>query len=1535
MQPNTPSFSRPSSRQSLLTTLTAGLISFLPATVSAAVETFTVPTSVSGDSLSAGLPYGSNGVNPLRLTFDTSGSIPETALINSVKLQVTGDSRNPSWRSEVRLLLSAPEGQSDSWDLGDDLGFSDSPGSFDTGELTADSLNGGEASGVFRLTITEDYNDRRTDANIDSVSLVIDYDPNLPIAMGAYLNGVFPDSDPTDGGPQPPQFLSQTGAFSSLANLTPVDGVLPYTVNSPLWSDAAGKKRWVAVPNDGNRDSPDEKVTFSPDDFWTFPEGTVAVKHFELNTIEGKPSAIRRLETRFMVITADDFYGVTYRWNADGTDAELLPDSASDEITITNLDSTTRVQRWDYPGRADCRACHKAEAGVTLGLNAYQLNGDFLYPGDSAPKNQLEAWKELGMFTNGIGDVSSLPKAVKVDDQTATLRDRVNSYLAANCSSCHYPGNFTNDFDLRFKTSLDDAGIIDDVPLYPLGIADARVIAPQDPARSVMYFRVETEGIHKMAPIGRNMTHPEAVETLEAWINTLSNGATSNSPVANDDEGLTLVNTPAEIDAFGNDFDPDGDTFTLSESTSPINGQISWTPTGIVTYTPNQDWSGTDQFSYIIRDAGGTFSNTATVTVVVSPLTGSSSVSFSDRSNLLPDSSDASGVAMGVADMNQDGYDDIVHLKEAVALFIEYQTPGGGDFTRLSLGVPSSSSAWGMAVGDADNNGYPDIVTGGFNDGIHYQRANSDGTSYSKTTLSSPRVFLQAINFADINVDGWLDIFACHDNGENAKWRNNGSGVMISDSGMMDTRTNPTSDNSGNYGTVWTDYDNDGDLDLYISKCRLGVSSSSDPRRINQLFQNDGNGNYTEVAGAANLKFGQQTWSTDFADIDNDGDLDCFVGNHDALSLVMRNDGDGTFTDVTAASGISVNWDVIQCVFRDFNNDGWIDLFLTGPRHELWLNDGDGTFTEASNPFGSRDIQSCAVGDLNHDGFPDVYAGYASGYNSPVRSQPDKLFLSNPNGNNFLSVSLRGVQSNRLASGARLELHGPWGIQCREVRTGEGYGISHSFSQRFGMGGVAVAEKLVIKWPSGAVDTAFNVAANQFLVLQEGSSAAPSITNPGDQSSDRNSVVNLPITATDPTNDALTFSAINLPTGLSIDSATGIISGTITSEGTFPVTVTAADGWSQVDASFNWTVAPTDERIADANTVALYHFNDDFADSSANSLDLTVAGTVLLAGDNLSWMVNPTGKVARFSGNGDRLTVTVPDELLLTNADSRLLSIEARIYPRAWEAYGVADLPILSLAQDAFTHLKLEDSQWSSSPRGPRVVGSGIPLASAAKWASAAPLNQWAKLEISFDPDTGAVTTWINSQPVSVVSIPINVANSAAWKLELGNFDGDLDEVFIHRGAPTGGGTLPTQVPASSAVAAEVLGVSTADPLATNLLVDTDGDGVATLVEVATGSDSYSSSSMTRVSTAISANGNTEVTYQVPASAVATSQGYETAAFVFKVEVSEDLTNWSPANLSNVSSDPAETGGYQMVTQRINTLPTGDRQFVRLSVQAR
>ena len=137
--------------------------------------------------------------------------------------------------------------------------------------------------------------------------------------------------------PEPPALLSETGAFQELTNLIPTDGIMPYDVNSPLWSDGAKKKRWIALPNDGPSEEAAEKVRFKEKENWAFPSGTVFIKHFELPTNLNDPSKITRLETRFIVVAEDEkIYGLTYRWNEAGTDAYLLETDEIAEIPIVD-----------------------------------------------------------------------------------------------------------------------------------------------------------------------------------------------------------------------------------------------------------------------------------------------------------------------------------------------------------------------------------------------------------------------------------------------------------------------------------------------------------------------------------------------------------------------------------------------------------------------------------------------------------------------------------------------------------------------------------------------------------------------------------------------------------------------------------------------------------------------------------------------------------------------------------------------------------------------------------------------------------------------------------------------------------------------------------------------------------------------------------------------------------------------------------------------------------------------------------------------
>jgi len=468
-------------------------------------------------------------------------------------------------------------------------------------------------------------------------------------------------------------------------------------------------------------------------------------------------------------------------------------------------------------------------------------------------------------------------------------------------------------------------------------------------------------------------------------------------------------------------------------------------------------------------------------------------LSFTDSTSNLLSADNNSGCAIGVRDMNGDGKDDIVRFGNSQRnMRIEYQQASDAPFNTFNYGrLPGNISTWAVALADYDHNGYCDIVVGGASGGVALLTANNSGTNYSNEILEDSRIFLQGCSFADMNNDGWLDLFCCDDIADNHKYRNTGNGSMVLDNGLMNTSI--TGGDAGNYAIVWSDFDNDGDIDMYLSKCSLGTNSSSSPLRINRLFRNDGNG-FTDVAGSAGVDIGKQSWASDFGDFDNDGDMDLIIMNHYEISALMENDGNGVFTDVTASAGLVNGFEdifALQVAFRDFDNDGFLDIIVASSFNtpeRFFLNDGDGTFTLIDNPFhGNDEMHSFAIGDLNSDGFLDVYAGYGMGYNSSSNID-DRVFINSGNGNGYFGVRLVGSSSNINGVGARLELHGSWGMQIREVRAGESYGITCSQNKYFGLGSADAIDKLVVKWPSGIVDEVFNPTPNTMFTLTEGTS---------------------------------------------------------------------------------------------------------------------------------------------------------------------------------------------------------------------------------------------------------------------------------------------------------------------------------------------------------------------------------------------------------------------------------------------------------------
>ena len=319
---------------------------------------------------------------------------------------------------------------------------------------------------------------------------------------------------PRADGALPPR-LSQTGAFKDVARLTPSDSLIPYDLIVSFWSDGAEKSRWLSVPEN-------QKIKFAPAGEWVFPKGTVFVKHFELATDETHPEVSHRLETRLLV--CDDrggVYGVAYKWRADNRDADLLATNLTESILIKTV-TGVRTQMWYYPSRQDCLTCHTANAGYVLGVKTRQLNHEFTFPSGVAD-NELRAWNHIGMFATNLAeaDLENLPKLASLDDPARSLADRARSYLDANCAHCHRPEGTVANFDARYDTPLAQQNLIQGRVLINERIDGARIIAPNDIWRSLLFLRANTVEAFKMPPLARNTIDRRGMKLLREWIESL------------------------------------------------------------------------------------------------------------------------------------------------------------------------------------------------------------------------------------------------------------------------------------------------------------------------------------------------------------------------------------------------------------------------------------------------------------------------------------------------------------------------------------------------------------------------------------------------------------------------------------------------------------------------------------------------------------------------------------------------------------------------------------------------------------------------------------------------------------------------------------------------------------------------------------------------------------------------------------------------------------------------------------------------------
>jgi glucose/arabinose dehydrogenase len=341
--------------------------------------------------------------------------------------------------------------------------------------------------------------------------------------------------EPGPASPEPPALLSETGAFTDLESLSPASFLLPYTVNSPLWSDRAVKSRWIAVPNDGVHDSEAEQISYRDGEPWEFPAGTVLVKHFELPVDDADPGKMVRLETRFIVCLPDGRqYGVTYRWRPDGSEADLLTEAGTSAHLVRGADGSTTLQTWVYPSRTDCMSCHNAASGQALGVRTPQLNGVYSYPDSQVRAHQIATWNSLTMFNVDLSasQIEGAVRSAGLDDRSMPLEHRVRSYLDSNCAHCHRPGGSGPGFDGRLALALGDQSLINE-PLYPElegrfdlvanSDADGQVI-PGETALSAVHFRLAhaLPSVAAMPPLAKNLVDERAVAAMTTWIQGLS-----------------------------------------------------------------------------------------------------------------------------------------------------------------------------------------------------------------------------------------------------------------------------------------------------------------------------------------------------------------------------------------------------------------------------------------------------------------------------------------------------------------------------------------------------------------------------------------------------------------------------------------------------------------------------------------------------------------------------------------------------------------------------------------------------------------------------------------------------------------------------------------------------------------------------------------------------------------------------------------------------------------------------------------------------
>lgn len=312
-----------------------------------------------------------------------------------------------------------------------------------------------------------------------------------------------------------PTKLSLTGLFSDTAKLTPNPGLIEYSVNAPLWSDSAVKRRWIGVP-DGQQITLDSKGTM------VLPMGSILVKHFALDTGASSPT---RVETRVLIHEKNGWAGYTYAWNSAQSDADLKYGGGTQTYKVRDSSAAGgyRTQVWSFPSAYTCMVCHAGAADYALGIKFSQLNRKHLY--STVEDNQLRAWNNIGLFQPKLDEkkIHEYPSLVDPYDIYQDLDRRSRSYLDVNCSMCHSPGSTApGSMDMRFQTRTNQMNLVGIKPSYGgLGLSTPYRIATGKKESSVSWERMRRTDAKRMPAIGSGVVDKVGVKMLGSWIDSL------------------------------------------------------------------------------------------------------------------------------------------------------------------------------------------------------------------------------------------------------------------------------------------------------------------------------------------------------------------------------------------------------------------------------------------------------------------------------------------------------------------------------------------------------------------------------------------------------------------------------------------------------------------------------------------------------------------------------------------------------------------------------------------------------------------------------------------------------------------------------------------------------------------------------------------------------------------------------------------------------------------------------------------------------